>query len=301
MVPNQAKIQTNVVPFTSAPTVCYKCATPLNASERHCLACRADNGAPNVRECSSSEETKELSRRYHMARENARSSGLEGEFVRFQTLLEQNSLVVVAVPALLALNLVSNPSCIYQAYEQLVNAGARSPASPPDDRRRPSISGCLFGSYAKRIVYGALSTTSAGLPTYGDVYFRLKASAVDDRTTFLESNSYRFVEQHPDCLTGPVPRGYRSNWQNRHQLALAKLAGNLTQGQNDTDMQRLLLTSDSADRANDDFVEAHVYEGFNRHSIESIDSAPLASLTRADRTAAHAAIEMFEQMKGRTS
>jgi hypothetical protein len=176
----------------------------------------------------------------------------------------------------------------------------RAPASPENDRHRCGVDGILFGSYASQIRQGVLSLTEKGLPTYGDVYCRLKAIAIEDRVSFLETNSYTFVKEHRLVPGGSIPSGFRSIWKNRYQLALAKLGKSLSQRSAKADWQRLLVKSDGTDRSTDDFIEAHIYGGFNVDAIEEMQRVPKGR-KRNDPAEidARMAIEEFTALKER--
>jgi hypothetical protein len=177
------------------------------------------------------------------------------------------------MPAAVARNLVSDPRTIYENVETLVGSGIRRPPSLQDDKHRAAVAGILFGTYGKQILYGVLTLTGEGLPTYGDIYCRLRSVAIQDRTTFLETNSYRFVEHHKLRAGMSVPQGYVAVWNNRHDLVTAKLSRALPHGSNISDWQGLLVQTDGKDRSKDEFIEAHVYDSFDVAAVEEMQPA----------------------------
>ena len=64
----------------------------------------------------------------------------------------------------------------------------------------------LFGTFVK-VRYGILSLTNEGLPSYGEVCCRLRRIAIEDRTSFLECNSFKFIAQHKLTPGRGYPRG----------------------------------------------------------------------------------------------
>ena len=204
------------------------------------------------------------------------------------------------MPAQVAMALFQDPNLLYTNYEQLVGANVRKTADFDNDRQRCGTVGVLFGSYAKHIAYGALSLTEEGLPTYGDVHCRLRSVTIDKRTSFLEANSYRFVREHSIIPGDKLPAGYMACWQNRHSLVLAKLADRLSTGQTESDWQALLIQSDGKDRQNDDFVEAQIYEGFDRNAIESMVATTGKILKKADKMFFKLALFEFKHLGGTT-
>jgi hypothetical protein len=170
-----------------------------------------------------------------------------------------------------ARDFAGDPRLIYANYDGLVGAGARRAAPLKNDRLRRGVDGIIHGSIAEEIRYGVLSLTNDGLPTYGDVCCRLKSITIRDRVSFLETNSYAFVRTHKVVAGDPIPPGFRSAWENRHKLAAAKLGPHLTRRSGKREWQRLLIRTDGVDRANDEFIEAHIFGGFNLHAIETME------------------------------
>lgn len=287
-------------PVLSSQDTCSVCGAPLEATMRHCPTCRTDAGAPNVRRCRTDENLKALAARFDDAQARASASGCAKEFSDLADMVENKSGVVVAMPAQVAMALFQDPNLLYTNYEQLVGANVRKPADFDNDRQRCGTVGVLFGSYAKHIAYGALSLTEEGLPTYGDVHCRLRSVTIDKRTSFLVTNSYRFVRDYSIVAGDKLPAGYMAYWQNRHSLVLAKLADRLSTGQTESDWQALLIQSDGKDRQNDDFVEAQIYEGFDRNAIESMVATTGKKLKKADKMFFKLAISEFKRLGGTT-
>ena len=286
-------------PLRSQDT-CSVCGAPLSATIRHCPTCRTDAGAPNVRRCRTDENMKALAVRFDDAKTQASAKGCLTEFCTFSDLIEKRSGVVVSMPAGVARNLFEDPNLLYANYDRLVGANLRRPADIDNDRHRCAVGGVLFGSYANSIIYGTLSLTEDGLPTYGAVHCRLRSVAIDKRTSFLEMNSYKFVHDHGIVAGDRLPAGYAACWRHRHSLVLAKLADRLSAGQTESDWQEMLIHSDGQNRENDDFVEAHIYEGFDRNAIESMIATTSKKLSRADKLDIDIAISKFNLLRGKT-
>lgn len=274
---------------------CTKCGAKLSATLRNCPTCKKDAGAPNVRESLSESNIKSLTERFNEAQSKSVVNQLTDEFEGLRALIHDKSGVVISVPASLARKLFEDPKTLYVNYERLVGSGSRKPADPKDDKQRCAIGGLIFGSYAKDIVYGALSLTNEGLPTYGDAYCRLWSVTIDDRTSFLEKNSFSFVQDHKLTVKDSVPDGYRACWKRRDLLVLSKLHNKLSSGQDEQDWQSILIQSDGQDRANDDFVEAHIFESFDCYAIEHITPVPNAKLDRADTIDLKLAMSEFKK------
>ncbi len=260
------------------PEMCPKCGAAIEAC-RYCISCGADRGYPNVRAANSVAETTALTHRCDDARLQADTRRTQAEFDRLSVTLQTDSHVVVAMPPIQARLLVGDPRTLYSNYEELVGSSGRTPAAPPNDTDRHAVSGRLFGAYAKEIRYGVLSLDGRGLPNYGLVFFRLRNVAIAERVTFLHDNSYTFVKDVPP--RDPLPQGYRSDWKNRHKLALAKLGPDLATGSGPREWAQQLLVA-GATREDDRFIEAHIFGPFNVDSVESVSIAT-NGVTRQDR------------------
>jgi hypothetical protein len=284
----------------SPEDTCAECGATLSVARRHCPTCRADAGAPNVRACRTDENVKALVARYDASRSQAIAFGRSKEFSDFEAIVEKKSGVVVSMPAGVARNLFEDPNFIYTNYDRLVGVNARRPAESLNDRHRCAVGGLLFGSYADQIVYGVLSLTEDGLCTYGQVHCRLRSVTIEKRTSFLEVNSYRFIRDHCINPGDKLPIGYTACWQHRQSLVLAKLANRLSTGQTESDWQAILIQSDGKNRENDDFVEAHIYEGFDRNAIESFVAVTGKKLSKSEKLDIDLAIDQFERVGGKT-
>lgn len=279
---------------------CKECGAILLATRRHCPTCRADAGAPNVRACRADENVKALAARREASKSHASASGSLQEFINLEAVVEKKSGVVVSMPAAVARSLFEDPNVLYTNYDHLVGGNARKPADSINDRQRCAVGGLLFGSYANRIVYGALSLTADGLGTYGHVYCRLRSITIEKRTSFLEVNSYKFVKDHSVNPDDKMPFGYTATWQNRQSLVVAKLDNRISTGQSETDWQSILIQSDGQNRENDDFVEAHIYEGFDGNAVESLVAVTGKKLSKAEELDRDLAIYQFELVRGKT-
>ena len=278
---------------------CPRCHAQYSGSDRYCATCKHDLGAPNVREFGGPESRKALSRRAAGAERAAKKSKkCRQEFQNLSDVVQGRSGVVVTMPASVARNLAADPRLIYENVETLVGAGIRRPPSLQDDKHRAAVVGILFGTYGRQVVYGILSLTCQGLPTYGDIGCRLRSIAIDDRTTFLETNSYRFVEQHRLRPGVPVPPGYAAVWDNRHVLAVAKLGKSLPWGTCLAEWQRLLVQTDRKDRSKDEFIEAHIYDSFDIAAVEAMIPCEGKDLSRGAKLDIKLALEFFASRSG---
>ena len=133
----------------------------------------------------------------------------------------------------------------------------------------------LFGTYGEDIRFAALSINGLGLRSYGAYGLVLRDVAVAKRASLLEENAYNFVKRHHLDPSSPIPEGYRSSWDNRHELAIAKLADVIGPDTAAAAYAGILLAN-GIDRAADDFIEVHIFGPFNINAVESVsgNSAP---------------------------
>jgi hypothetical protein len=76
---------------------------------------------------------------------------------------------------------------------------------------------------------------------------------------------------------------------------LAKVGAKIRPGSALADWQRLLVVSDGVNRANDDFIEAHVYDGFNLYSIEALMPIPKKKMSKETRLDVRIAVDRFQR------
>lgn len=173
---------------------------------------------------------------------------------------------------------ITNDKMLYSTYGFQVAGEIRIPARENDARRRKATDALIFGDYGDQIRYAALSLNGVGLKSYGSYSMRLNEIAIRNRATLLEENSFDFVERHqltPKKAADSFPAGHRAKWQERHKLAVAKLAGNIKAATTESEYDRILLTSEGRHKT-DKFIEIHIYGPFNNRSIEVVKgkSAP---------------------------
>jgi hypothetical protein len=105
---------------------------------------------------------------------------------------------------------------------------------------------------------------------------------IQHRATIFEENSTLWMKRHDIKMAEAdnLPRGYRSTWNERHKLAIAKLAGGMSSATRDTDFPSILLKQGGSSDV-DEFIEVHVYGPLTIRSFERV-TLPVGS-TRAKR------------------
>ncbi len=249
-------------------SVCTVCETLISSSADICHGCGELLGAPNVRSVNKEEEKRALEERYKRALERAAELGTQDRLKAFSQEMK-GTCAVVNVDISFLHTFITNEKILYTSYSLGVRGQVRKPAEEDDDRQRLGVEGTLFGSYGEKIRYAALSLDGAGVSSYGSYSLKLREIAISGRSTLLEDNSYVFVEKHGIIAGKALPKGYRSTWEEREKLALAKLADRITTVTPQPGYASILLFSEG-DFKTDDFIEIHIYGPFDAHSIESV-------------------------------
>jgi hypothetical protein len=264
---------------------CPNCGVQIAATEEKCPTCGEHVGAPNVRAAKSPDERLALERRYEAALRRAELRQSEKTVDEFRKAVE-NSIAVASCGLYPLRELASSPNTLYTNYYLGVRAEIRRAAELENDIQRRTVDAVLFGVYAEQIRFAALSIDGVGLKSYGKdglVYgLGLRDIAIAKRASLLEENSFDFVRRHSLETSSEFPQGYRSDWENRHKLAVAKLADLIWPKMPPVEFAGLLLAS-SGDRMSDQFVEVHIFGTFNINALASVSgtSNPKQNADRA--------------------
>ncbi len=279
------------------PVKCVEtdCPGQVAENEERCPVCGTDNGPLNLRFRHDAREGAALSQRYADAWADARSRSCAHVLQRFEDALCRSVAVINETFEVLE-TLVTSERKLYSNYNLQVDAQQRRPAAPDDDRRRRGVEAILFGRYGDYIRYAALSLDRRGVESYGPFSIQLKDLAVRKRASVLEDNSYRFVEKHSLRAGDQIPAGYRAVWAERHMLAVAKLTHRLVPQTQDGEFPRLVLRS-TQKRADDEFMEVHVYGSFNSQAIEAVVAT--SRLARVPRARLRVVRHLVEQAGGK--
>lgn len=237
----------------------------LNSS---CPRCLHPIGHPNVREVSRDEEQEALEERYEVAFEMSQKDGSYSNLKDLDAAMHQTCAVVNGDLDFLHA-FITNDKALYSTYTLQVRGNVRIPAEPQDDRRRMGIEGMLFGSYGAEIRYAALSLDGRGVVSYGPYAMQLSDVAIAKRATLLEENSFDFVETYAMRPGDVIPPGYRSTWQDRHKLVVAKLSERIKETTS-PDAHPSLVLSSEGNYDDDDFIEVHIYGPFNPRAVAAV-------------------------------
>ncbi|ASF47269.1 hypothetical protein [Methylovulum psychrotolerans] len=246
---------------------CPECNALTAWTADRCFVCHSDLGAPNRRLVNQQHEREALEQRYQAAVAEAEQRGVKQALAAFEASITNDSRAIINTSAYFLYGLLDSENQLYANYRQQTASATRKVAELINDRQRCSTESELFGTLAPELLYGALTLDNKGLVSYGKCAMILKDITVRRKATVLEENSYDFVKRHDIRAFDPLPVGYWTDWPNRAQLAVAKLA---TRIQSDTkDFASVLLFS-NGDRAQDQFIEIHIYGSLDRQAIAEV-------------------------------
>lgn len=247
---------------------CSECGSTIPHDRVACPTCGTHAGFPNVREVSSASEKEALERRFNKAIKDAQA---DGRGVRLEELSQatKDTRAVIAIDLDYLAGFITNDETLYSSYGHLVSGEIRKAASSLNDKKRRGVEGFFFGSYADEIRYAALSLDGKGLFSFGPFTLVLKDIAVKARATLLEENTYKFYDKFKADIPDNFPPGYRAVWGERNKLAVAKLADRITVTTTNDNFSGILLSC-TGDRKTYDFIEVHIYGGFDNAAVEAV-------------------------------
>lgn len=247
---------------------CPQCTEIVPDAQRHCPACGADAGFPNVRLAQREKELNELDTRMQRARASADAAGYSTVMNDFgKSVL--TSRAIIARPLRLLHDLIDTTHKTYSSYHKELSAGTRFASNNVFDQTRNQFENALFPNFYQHICFAALTLDDSWVKWFGQYAMLLKDSMIAHRATVFEENPFHFVRRHKLSLTDTIPPGYRSVWGRRDDIAKAKLYPKLNPNTQSTDYPRILLEASRED--NDaDYIEVHIYGTFTKAAIDAI-------------------------------
>jgi hypothetical protein len=261
-----------------------RCGKELECAERYpssrtCPDCEADLGFPNVRQAKKSGQALKL--RYDEAKN--RHAATITKMEEFEDSVVQGSNVVLTVRREFLLNFLNSGNSLYLSYHRLVDAGLRFPAQQDDHIRRVESDNALFGAYKDHIIFCALSITSTGAWGYGDYHLTLRINLIETRLTFTQYNTFGYQKWFDEIVDTDGHKcwreklGFRAEWSTRAQLAVAKHADDVKFESRRAEFGTILLKS-KGNRAEEDFIEGHIYGGLSRQAVATVRAPTDAEL-----------------------
>lgn len=261
-------------------------------------------GTLNVRTARLHEEVTALDRRYQEAKASLEGQNLQELGSQFEQAVQQRAIAVINTHYGFVKNMVMGGEKYLNYYERKQEK-IDDPPSRIANQNRQIVDGYAYAEYGRKLRFAAMAMDTRGLPSYGPVTMVLKSELVESRGSLLERNSYHFVTEHCCKAVGDspfpfqqAPMGYRADWANRHRLALAKHAADLTPGMNSGDFDALILSpgegGGSNARRHDRFVEIGIYDSFGMEGVREIHAPSKASNDENDDVLADAIEKMKE-------
>jgi hypothetical protein len=227
------------------------------------------------------EEQAALQRRYDSAIAESASRGVSDVLLELKDAIAR-SLAVISRPLGEVQRLATSDKQLYATFYQLLRAGVRLPGGAKWDILRAVADEALFPGYKEEIRFGALTLDSRGVSSYGGCHLILRTDMVQHRATAFEENSTMWMKHHDIKMAEAdnLPRGYRSTWDDRDKLGVAKLAINLAPTTRSEEFSSILMKQAASSDA-DEFIEVHICGPL---TIRSFDHATLpVGATRAQR------------------
>ncbi len=246
--------------------ICPRCSNEVSESSTSCPSCGTFVEFSNVRLAERPDETAALELRYREALAEADRRKALDRVRDFETAVQNQSQAVVAMDSDILIGLVRRSNTLFANYQLLVRAQARQAALVTNDQRRLAVDGAMWGNLGSEIRYAALSLDHRGLMSYGNCFATLRNLNIEHRASVLETNSYDFVQASGG---GKLPSGYRSKWERRHLVAVAKCAS-LINGTTAASAFPEILMRSAPTRSRDEFIEVHIHGAFDFKAIEAV-------------------------------
>lgn len=253
---------------------CSHCGNGLPVSVVRCPHCGQPGVFPNVRAAERAEEQEALNKRYEEALQRATLSGCERAVEEFEVAVS-DSRAVIGRSLLETDRLASSDKELYASFYKLLEAGVRLPSGTKWDVLRAVTDEAMFPGYKEHIRFAALSLDGSGLSNYGECFLVLRDDMIAHRASVFEENCVLFMEKHSIMMSEAhnLPVGYRSIWEERGKLGVAKLADKIGPNMRGDVFQAILLR-EGASSEDDSFVEVHIWGPMTCRTFESVVASP---------------------------
>lgn len=236
-----------------------------------CPHCGSGLTAPNVRAARRQEEVAALRRRYVKVT-SVRTPGLRDRQRQLQNLVESEGRAVINRSISALTSMLGSQVDISGQYYRGIMAGTRIFGQGKVNTVRVIADTAFFPNYHESIRFACLTTTNAGLLSYGPCSVVLKTHLIEHRASLLDENSLYFVNRvakDGDLFSlYELPPGHRADWDGRGTLSVVKFgAGLLSQcaGQGDDPIFRR-----GSSQEYDEFIEIHIFSEITKEAIECV-------------------------------
>jgi hypothetical protein len=257
---------------------------PLSDGEWICPRCHENVGTINVRRAKS--EQGDLLRRYAAAQQNAQTQNRDAPFLHFLDTVKQSSQVAITLDLKTLCKIVEEEGAYENTY-RLRQSGRKPRSLSEQAGHRRAVDALFFDDYYEEIHFGALTLDKKGALSYGACTILLNNKASKNRVSFTTRNTFHMAFENtassngsirPDLPFGHLPVGHRATWETRGELACAKIEPQLTPTTSETDFPNLLLKQGTG-KADDDFIEAHIYGPVKLTDLKAAYLDPLRAKT----------------------
>lgn len=251
--------------------VCGRCSYEVPLECTACPHCGGYGFFPNVRRARDERELEALNVRYDAALQDAQQRGCGAAVQEFESAIANSKAVLACdLSKLLA---IATKAGVFANYYDLVSLQFLAeplPGKPDWSTLRPHAEIELLGSHnnIESLHYACLTLTGQSLPNYGECTVLLREDMTDQRASVFQENTGRFVHQHGV----PFAPGFRSTWDNRGKLCVAKLANRMTKSTQSDEFPELLLKA-GASGIDDEFVEVQVFGDMTIRTFERVTVA----------------------------
>jgi len=250
-----------------SPPLCDFCNEPAPLNRTSCPHCGRPSLFPNVRMANQPSQKEKLENRYVAALDDARQRACEPELTAFSDACKATRAVLNCTLAQLYRRVASGTE-VFETFYDLERLLVRSdtPSQPDWQTLRPQAEIELLGcdEHKDRLFYALLSIEEEGLTTYGECTVVLKEAMIAHRSSCFEENTGVFWMQNKT-----FPPGKRSDWENRHKLCVAKLAGQIDKKMQPAHFQSVLL-SKGRTSLDDNFIEVQVFGPITSRSLRCV-------------------------------
>jgi len=251
---------------------CNVCGAEINPPKFKCPKCNGITGiTSNV--VVSFEDEKFLEKRYQKCKEDC-DEEKKKKLKKFVKIFKDNLSISINLHSGSLINFLQNERIPYlNLYD---NIKAKVEYDPELIAKRRAMDNLLFGKDCENLIHSAINLGNIGLVSYGAACIFLKLDEnVKKNTSFIEQNSFDYINSSSTATNITIPPGIRALWNTVHKLAVVKHQKELKNNSNLSykELSNLILFSDG-EKKNDRFIEALILQPITRKSVSRIIYSP---------------------------
>ncbi|MFH1690254.1 MAG: hypothetical protein ABIE42_08455 [Candidatus Eisenbacteria bacterium] len=248
---------------------CKYCGHDFHVSELRCPHCERPCLYPNVEVADSKDEREALETRYQDALLRAKSRGAEDKVKRFETLVESDSVAVIAMSFEQFEFIAKSDRDAKPNYYKLQGAGLRQADESKWGRYRDISESATFPYGKEDISFAALSLGGVGVASYGNCFVTLRDEFIAHRTSVFHENNVLWMLRLTVKEAADPPHGFRAPWGLRKRLAVAKHADQIEAGSHEDRFPDVMVVQGKIPE-DDVFVEVHVWGRITIRSVQAV-------------------------------